>query len=73
MPQGVDLGAGYKTNVAYSTFVDYIAEDLQRDLSQMLWAHRFFSLQMDGCPNNANIAYSSTSTTRRQGRFLAIQ
>ena len=36
MPQGVDLGAGYKTNVAYSTFVDYIAEDLQRFISNVM-------------------------------------
>ena len=53
--QGVDLREGYKTNMACSTFVEFIAEDLQQDLCQALQKHKFFSLQMDGCTDAANV------------------
>ena len=53
--QGVDLGEGYKTTMACSTFVEFIAEDLRQDLCQALQKHKFFSLQMDGNTDAANI------------------
>ena len=53
--QGVDLGEGYKTNMACSTFVEFIAEDLRQDLCQALQKRKFFSLQMDGSTDAANV------------------
>ena len=53
--QGVDLGEGYKTNMACSTFVDFIAENLRLNLSEALQSRNFFSLQMDGSTDAANI------------------
>jgi len=41
--QGIDLGEGYKTNVACSTFVDFIAQNLQLDMCEALQRCTFFS------------------------------
>ena len=40
--------------MACSTFVGFIAEDLQQDLCQALQKRKFFSLQMDGSTDAAN-------------------
>ena len=53
--QGVDLGEGYKTNMACSTFVDFIAENLRFNMCETLQRCTFFSLQMDGSTDAANI------------------
>jgi len=41
--------------VACSTFVDFIAESLQLDMYKVLHSCKFFSLQMDGGTDAANI------------------
>ena len=52
---GVDLGEGYKNDLACSTFVDYIAQDLREQLKESLQKAKFFSLQMDGSTDSGNI------------------
>ena len=53
--QGVNLGEGYKTNMACSTFVDFIAEDLRLSFCKALQSHKFFSIHMDGSTDTGNV------------------
>ena len=52
---GVDLGSAYKNEKACATFVDYISLQQQRMLVNLLARARFFSLQLDGSADSANI------------------
>ena len=45
--QGVNLGEGYKTNMACSAFVDFITEDLWLNFCKALQCRKFFSMHMD--------------------------
>jgi len=53
--QGVNLGEGYKTNMACSTFVDYIAEDFQLSFCKAMQSQKFFNIHMDGSTNAGNV------------------
>ena len=52
---GVNLGDGYKNDLACSSFVAYIAQDLKMDLTKSLKTANFFSIQMDGSTDCANV------------------
>ena len=52
---GVALGDGYKNDLACATFTDYIGQDLRENLTETLHKAKFFSLQMDGSTDCANI------------------
>ena len=52
---GVQLGDGYKNDLACSQFVEYIANDLQEKLKETLYKAKFFSLQMDGSTDCGNV------------------
>ena len=41
--------------MACSTFVDFIAKYLRINMYKALQSHKFFSIQMDGSTNAANI------------------
>ena len=80
----VYLGMGYKNNMASSTFVDYIARDLRDELSQGIHKSKFFSIQMDGSTDSANVEeklflalyfdpYSSDGSVHLRSRFLCIR
>lgn len=51
----MDIGEGYKNDLACSTFVDYIARDMRSTLSQTLKKKQFFNIQKDGSTDIANI------------------
>ena len=53
--QGVNLGEGYKTNMACSTFVDFIAEDLRLNFCKALQSRKFFSIHMDVSTDAGNV------------------
>ena len=44
---GVDLGEGYKNELACASFIDYIAQEQQQSLVSALSRAKFFSLQAD--------------------------
>ena len=52
---GVNLGQGYKNDLACSMFVDYIARDMRENLCDILQAANVFSIQMDGATDTANM------------------
>ncbi len=52
---GVNLGEGYKNDMSCAIFVDYIAQDLRPILSKALDRAHFFSIQMDGSTDAANL------------------
>ena len=53
---GVKLGLGYKNYHACSTFVEFIARDLQQNqLAQINSRSKFFSLQADASTNSGNV------------------
>lgn len=52
---GVALGEGYKNDLACATFTDYIGRELHENLTDTLHKVKFFSLQMDGSTDCANI------------------
>ena len=52
---GVDLGQGYKNDRSCSTFVEFIARDLQEQLMKALSRSKFFSLPADGSTDAGNI------------------
>ena len=52
---GVKLGEGYKNDMACATFVDYIAKDMRKNLAETLQGAHFFSIQMDGITDSANL------------------
>ena len=52
---GVDLGETYKTDMACSAFVNYIAKDLRDNLSKTPQEAHYFSVQMDGSTDCANL------------------
>ena len=81
---GVDLGETYKTDMACSTFVDYIARDLRDNLSKTLQEAHFFSVQMDGSTDCANLeeelfmaiyfdSHSSDGSVHIRNRFLCVR
>ena len=51
---GVALGEGYKNGLACSAFVEYIAQEMREDL-RTIGRAKFFSLQMDGSTDSANM------------------
>jgi len=53
--QGIDLGEGYKSVVVCSTFVDFIAKNLRINMCEAIQSRMFFSIQMDGSTDDANI------------------
>ena len=80
----VDLGTGYKNNMACSTFVDYIARDLRDALSRTIQKSKFFSIQMDGSTDAANVEeelflvlyfdpYSSDGLVYLRNVFLCVR
>ena len=53
---GVKLGLGYKNDHACSTFVEFIARDLQQNqLAQINSRSKFFSLQADASTDSGNV------------------
>ena len=52
---GVALGDGYKNDLACATLTDYIGQGLCENLTETLHKAKFFSLQMDGSTDCANI------------------
>ena len=48
-------GEGYKTNMACSTFVDYIAEDLRLSVCKAIQSRKSFSIHMDGSTDAGNV------------------
>jgi len=52
--QGVDLCNGCRSNMAFSMFVDFIAEDLQLGFCKTLQSCKFFSVHRDGCTDAGN-------------------
>ena len=52
---GVDLGQGYKNELACATFIDYIAQEQRQGLAASLSRARFFDLQADGSTDAGNI------------------
>ena len=52
---GVNLGHGYINDHACATFVEYIAQDLQRILLKILSSVKFFSIQSDGTTDAGTI------------------
>ena len=52
---GVDLGQGYKNDLACATFVDYIAKEQQEILVRAPTSAKFFSLQADGSMDAGNV------------------
>lgn len=51
---GVDLGPGYRNDHACSTFIEYIASDLQQKLVGALDHSKFFSIQVDSSTDTGN-------------------
>ena len=51
----VDLGQGYKNELACATFIDYIAQEQCQGLAASLSRARFFGLQADGSTDAGNI------------------
>ena len=45
---GVDLGQGYKNELACATFIDYIAQEQRQGVAAILSRARLFGLQADG-------------------------
>ena len=81
---GVDLGETYKNDMACSAFVDYIAKDLREDLSKTLQESHFFSVQMDGSTDCANLEeelflaiyfdpHSSHGSVHVRNRFMCVR
>ena len=52
---GIDLGQGYKNELACATFIDYIAQEQRQGLAASLSRARFFGLQADGSTDAGNI------------------
>ena len=52
---GVDLGQGYKNNLACAEFIDFIALEQQQNLAKSLSKARFFSLQADSSTDSGNV------------------
>ena len=52
---GVDLGQGYKNELACASFVDYIAQEQQKTLAVALSTAKFFGLQADGSTDAGNV------------------
>ncbi len=51
----VDLGEGYKNRQACTEFVEYISLDLRQSLANALQKGKFFSVQVDGSTDAANV------------------
>ena len=80
----VDLGTGYKNTMACSTFVDYIARDMRATLSKAIQKSRFFSIEIDGTTDVANVekelflvlyfdSYSSDGSVHLRSPFLCVR
>ena len=78
---GVDLGEGYRSDVACATFVDYIAQDLRE---RVVDAAHFFSIQMDGSTDCANLEreifldvyfdpFTTIGSVHVRNRFLCVR
>ena len=52
---GVGLGTGYKNDQACANFIHYIGEDQKLELVTTLNKMKFFSIQIDGNTDSANI------------------
>ena len=52
---GVDLGQGYKNELACANFIDYIAHEQQQGLVSALSKVKYFSLQADGSTDASDI------------------
>eukprot|EP00731_Ephydatia_muelleri_P021914 Em0014g505a len=52
---GVDLGSGYKNNIACTEFVHYIGMALREELVSKLGKAKFFSIQADGSTDAGRI------------------
>lgn len=52
---GVDLGSGYKNNIACTEFVHYIGMALKEELVSKLARAKFFSIQADGSTDAGRI------------------
>ena len=52
---GVGLGTGYKNDQACATFVQYIAKDQRLQLVDILSKAKYFSIQIDGSTDSANV------------------
>ena len=80
----VGLGTGYKNDQACATFVQYIAKDQRLQLVNILSKAKFYSIQIDGSTDSANIEEevfltvyfnprSNDGKVHIQDKFLAIQ
>ena len=81
---GVGLGTGYKNDQACATFVQYIAKDQRLQLVDILSKAKFYSTQVDGNTDSANIEeevfltvyfnpHSNDGKVHIQDKFLAIR
>ena len=81
---GVDLGSGYKNEKACATFVDYISLEQRQMLVKSLDKAKFFSLQLDGSTDSANVEdevflvvfcdpYSSDGRVHVRNYFLTVR
>ena len=81
---GVGLGTGYKNDQACANFVQYIAKDQRLQLVDILSKAKYFSIQIDGSTDSANVEeemfltlyfnpYSDDRKVHVQDKFLAIR
>ena len=81
---GVDLGETDKNDMTCSAFVDYIAKDLRENLSKTLQEAHFFSVQMDGSTDCANLEeelflaiyfdpHSSDGSVHIRNQFMCVR
>ena len=80
---GVGLGTGYKNEQACANFVQYIGKDQRLQLVDILSKAKYFSIQIDGSTDSANVEeevfltlyfnpYSDDRKVHVQDKFLAI-
>ena len=78
------LGTGYKNDQACANFVQYIAKDQRLQLVDILYKAKYFSIQIDGSTDSANVEeevfltlyfnpYSDDRKVHVQDKFLAIR
>ena len=81
---GVGFRTGYKNDQARATFVRYIAKDQRLQLVDILSKAKFYSIQIDGSTDSANIEekvfltvyfnpHSNDGKVHIQDKFLAIR
>ena len=81
---GSDLGFSYRNDHACAEFIRYIAQDLREQLEKFLNDAKFFSVQMDGSTDSANLeeeiflvvylnANSSDGSVHIRNQYLCVR